>query len=97
MSDGVGRAKLDLGFSFGFLRAGPNRGRWPRAEGWDRGQYDHVSREALQLAWIWHCCQNPTLTGSSAPLPHGGYWAMTRALPPRKLAAAQARLPRKFL
>lgn len=50
MSGGVGQARLDLGLSSGFLRAGPNRGRWMCAEGCDHGQRDHISREALRLA-----------------------------------------------
>lgn len=50
MSDGVGQARLDLGLSFGFLRAGPTRGRWMWGERWDHRQHDHVSREALHLA-----------------------------------------------
>lgn len=50
VSDGVGQARLDLGSSFGFLGAGPTRGRWMWAERWDHRQHDHVSREALHLA-----------------------------------------------
>lgn len=94
MSDEVGQARLDLGFSFGFLGAGPNRGRWTWAEGCDHGQHDHISREALHLARV--LLSKVTLTGSCSSLPCGGCWGMARALLQRKLTAAPARLWRKF-
>lgn len=104
-SDGVGQARLDLGLSFGFLGAGPTRGRWMWAEGWDHGRHDHVSREALHLARLLRSLPRVGSLGSQLdfnggpvplfPLP-GGCWGMARALLQRKLAAARARLRRKF-
>lgn len=105
VSDGVGQARLDLGSSFGFLGAGPTGGRWMWAERWDHRQHDHVSREALHLARLLRSLPrvdslgtNFTLMGVlflSPPLPEAA-WGMARALLQRKLAAARARLRRKF-
>lgn len=96
MSDGVGQAKLDLGSSSGFLGAGPSRGRWLWAEGGDHGQCDHISGEALHLAWI--LLSKPHFNGVlflSPPWRLLG--AVTRALLQMKLAAARVQLWRKFL
>lgn len=90
MQDGLGQARLDLGLSFGFLGAGPNRGSWMWAEG-----CDHLSREALHLARV--LLSKIVVMGSCFSLPHGGCWGMARALLQRKLAAVWARLRRKFL
>lgn len=55
---------------------------------------DHISREALHLARV--LLSKITLMGSCSSLPCGGRWDMARALLQRKLAAARARLWRKF-
>lgn len=95
VSDGAGRAGLDLGLSFGFPPAGLNTGPWMWAEGCDQGQLGHISREAPHLAQV--VLSKSTLIGSCSSVFCGGCWGMARALLQRKLAAAQARLWRKFL